>query len=83
MFNFYDYFDANWTSTKNDRFSINDHIFFVVKESISWNFKQQNHIVMFNCEFEYYALTKVKKKTIWLRELLLKLNQIDDASALI
>ena len=38
---------------------------------------------MFHCESEYYALTKVEKKVVWLRELLLELNQIDDASALI
>ena len=38
---------------------------------------------MFNCEFEYYALIEIKKKVVWLRKLLLKLNQIDDALTLI
>ena len=35
MFNFYDYSDADWVGTKDDRFSTSDHIFFVVEESIS------------------------------------------------
>ena len=83
MLDFHDYSDANWADTKDGRFSINDHIFFVVEESISWNFKRQDHIVMFSCKSEYYALTKVEKEVVWLRELLLELNQIDDASALI
>ena len=83
MFDFYDYSDADWIDTKNDRFSTSDHIFFVVEKSISWNFKRQDHIVMFSCESEYYALTEVEKKVVWLRELLLKLNQIDNASTLI
>ena len=83
MLEFHDYFDADWIDTKNDRFSINDHIFFVVEKSILWNFKRQDHIIMFNCEFEYYVLAEVEKKVVWLRELLLKLNQIDDASAFI
>ena len=83
MFEFHDYSDADWVDTKDDRFSINGHIFFVVEESISWNFKRQDYIVMFNCESEYYALAKVEKKVVWLRELLLELSQIDDASALI
>ena len=38
---------------------------------------------MFSCESEYYALAEVEKEVVWLRELLLKLNQIVDASALI
>ena len=80
---FHDYSDADWTDTKDGRFSISGHIFFVVEESISWNFKRQDHIVMSNYESEYYALTKAEKKVVWLRELLLELNQIVDASALI
>ena len=80
---FHDYFDADWVDTKDDRFSINDYIFFVAEESVSWSSKRQDHIVMFSCESEYYALTEAEKKTVWLRELLLKLNQIDNASALI
>ena len=38
---------------------------------------------MFSCESEYYALAEAEKEVVWLRELLLELNQIDDASALI
>ena len=38
---------------------------------------------MFNFESEYYALAEAEKKVVWLRELLLELNQIDDALALI
>ena len=83
LFDFHDYSDADWIDTKDDRFSTNDHIFFVVEELISWSFKWQNHIVIFNCESEYYALTEIKKKIVWLRKLLLKLNQIDDVSAFI
>ena len=40
MLDFHDYSDADWVGTKDHRFSINDHIFFVVEESISWNSKQ-------------------------------------------
>ena len=40
MFDFHDYSDADWVGTKDDRFLINDHIFFVVEESISWSFKR-------------------------------------------
>ena len=83
LLDFHDYFDADWVDTKDDRFLISGHIFFIAEESISWSFKRQDHIIMFNCESEYYALTEVEKKIVWLRELLLKLNQIVDASALI
>ena len=38
---------------------------------------------MSDCKSEYYVLTETEKKVVWLRELLLKLNQIDDASTLI
>ena len=34
MLDFYDYSDADWAGTKDGRFSINDHIFFVVGKSI-------------------------------------------------
>ena len=34
MLDFHDYSDVDWIDTKNDRFSINDHIFFVVEKSI-------------------------------------------------
>ena len=64
MFDFYDYSDADWVDTKNDRFLTNDHIFFIIEKLISWSFKRQNHIAMFNCEFEYYALTKIEKKIV-------------------
>ena len=64
MLDFHDYSDADWAGTKDDRFSINDHIFFVVKESISWNFKRQDYIVMSNCESEYYVLTEAEKKVV-------------------
>ena len=83
MLDFYNYSDADWVGTKDDRFLTSDHIFFVAEESVSWNFKRQDHIVMFNCESEYYALAEAGKKVVWLRELLLELNQIDDAPALI
>ena len=58
------YSDANWIGTKDDRFSISDHIFFVVEESVSWSFKRQDHIVMFSCESEYYALAEAGKKVV-------------------
>ena len=64
IFDFHDYFDADWVDTKNDCFLINDHIFFVVEKSISWNFKWQDHIIMFNCKSEYYALTEIEKKIV-------------------
>ena len=35
LLDFHDYSDADWTDTKDGRFSINGHIFFVVEESIS------------------------------------------------
>ena len=34
MLDFHDYSDADWVGTKDGRFSISDHIFFVVEESI-------------------------------------------------
>ena len=40
MLDFYDYSDADWVGTKDDRFSISGHIFFVVEKSISWSFKR-------------------------------------------
>ena len=40
MLDFHDYSDADWVGTKDGRFSISDHIFFVVEESILWNFKR-------------------------------------------
>ena len=83
MLDFLDYSDVYWIDMKDDRFSTSNHIFFVVEQLISWNFKWQDHIVMFNCESEYYTLTETGKETVWLRELLLGLNQIDKASALI
>ena len=52
MLDFHDYSDADWAGTKDDRFSTNGHIFFVVRESISWNFKRQDHIVIFSCASE-------------------------------
>ena len=64
MLDFHDYSDADWVDTKDDRFSTSDYIFFVVEESISWSFKRQDHIVMSNCESEYYVLTEVEKKVV-------------------
>ena len=61
---FYAYSDADWVDTKDSRFSTSDHIFFVVEESVSWSSKRQDHIVMFSCESEYYALAETEKKAV-------------------
>ena len=74
MLDFYDYSDADWIDTKNDRFLINDHIFFIVEKLILWSFKRQNYIIMFNCEFEYYALTEIKKKNRLIAQVVVKIK---------
>ena len=73
---FVNYIDANWADAKDDRRFIEDWLFFMSKDFISWSFKRQNLVTQSSCESKYVALSEAEKKAIWLRSLLLQLHAI-------
>ena len=70
------YIDADYAEIINDRRSIDDYVFFLSEDFISWNFKRQNLITQSSCESEYVALSEVDKEAIWLKQLFHQLKII-------
>ena len=70
------YINVDFAKAVNNRHFINDYVFFLSKNLISWNSKRQNLITQSSCESKYVVFNEVNKEAIWLRQLLHQLKII-------
>jgi hypothetical protein len=59
-----DYNDSDFVELKDKKHSIEDYVFILVEEIISYSSKQQFIIALSFCEIEYMTLSKTAKEAI-------------------
>ena len=72
--NLMSYTDADWTNAVDDKRLIEEYIYFLFNDFISWNLKWQNRVTQSFCEAEYVISTEARKKAVWFRSLLIQLH---------
>ena len=72
------YSDSDWGSSE-DRKSISGFSFKLCTDSslLSWKCKKQNSVALSSCEAEYVALTVATQEAIFLNQLLMDMNVLD------
>ena len=70
------YIDVNYAEVIDDRCSIDNNAFFLLKNLILWNFKRQNLITQLSCELKYVVFNAIDKEVIWLKQLFYQLKII-------
>ena len=74
-FNFHGYSDSDWAEDRQTRRSTSGNVFMMAGGAISWASKRQATDAASSTEAEYIAAAFVAKEIIWLRTLLLDLEQ--------
>ena len=69
------YFDSDWAGSIDDRKSTSGYIFCLGSKMISWSSKKQKSIALSSAEAEYIAATDAACEAVWLRRVLLDLQQ--------
>ncbi|KAK2973953.1 hypothetical protein RJ640_027582 [Escallonia rubra] len=72
------YCDSDWAGDKDDRKSTTCFVFFMGNSAFTWNSKKQPIVTMSTCEAEYVVATSCVCHAIWLRSLLMELQQTQD-----
>ncbi|KAK2973952.1 hypothetical protein RJ640_027581 [Escallonia rubra] len=72
------YCDSDWAGDKDDRKSTTEFVFFMGNSAFTWNSKKQPIVTMSTCEAEYVVATSCVCHAIWLRSLLMELQQTQD-----
>ena len=66
--------DTNFAVCKMMHRSMREYIFMLNEDFISWSSKHQSTVALFITEAEYYALSQMIKKTMWLWKLFTNLE---------
>lgn len=69
------YSDSDWAGSIDDRKSTSGYIFCLGSKIISWSSKKQKTIALSSAEAEYIAATDAACEAVWLRRVLLDLQQ--------
>lgn len=77
------YADANWAEDRSDRKSNSGYVFIFNGGVISWMCRKQGCVALSSTEAEFMALSEACQEAIWLRKVLLDLNQAVDSATLI
>lgn len=77
------YADANWAEDKKDRKSNSGYVFIFNGGVISWMCRKQTCVALSSTEAEFVALSEACQEAIWIRKVLLDLNQTIDSPTLI
>ena len=72
--NLMNYTDADWADAVDGKRSIEEYIYFLSDDSISWSSKRQDRVTQSFCEAEYVTSAEANKKAVWLRSLLIQLH---------
>ena len=68
------FIDVEYVDVKNDRRFIEEWVFFLSENSISWSSRRQDLVTQSICESKYVALSETRKEAVWLRSLLLQMH---------
>lgn len=77
------YADANWAEDKSDRKSNSGFVFIYNGGIISWMCRKQTCVALSSTEAEFVALSEACQEAIWIRKVLLDLNQAVKSPTLI
>ncbi|CAJ2670589.1 unnamed protein product [Trifolium pratense] len=76
------YCDADWAGCADDRKSTSRACFFLGNNLISWFSKKQNCVSLSTAEAEYIAAGSSCSQLLWMKQMLLEYNVVQDAMAL-
>ncbi|KAG6509698.1 hypothetical protein ZIOFF_027698 [Zingiber officinale] len=77
------YVDSDWAGSLDDCRSTSGYLFCIGTKPISWSSKKQNTVALSSTEAEYFGANEATRKVVWLRRLLLELQQKMDEPATI
>lgn len=69
------YADANWAENRMDRKSNSGYVFFLNGGAIIWQSKKQSTVALSSAEAEIIAFSEATMEILWLKQLLLEINQ--------
>ncbi|KAG6518300.1 hypothetical protein ZIOFF_021704 [Zingiber officinale] len=67
--------DSDWAGSLDDRRSTSAYVFCLGSKTISWSSKKQSSVALSSAEAEYIAANEVVRNAIWLRRILVDLQQ--------
>ncbi|CAJ2662740.1 unnamed protein product [Trifolium pratense] len=76
------YCDVDWAGCADDRKGTSGACFFLGNNLISWFSKKQNCVSLSTAEAEYIAAGSSCSQLLWMRQMLLEYNVVQDAMAL-
>lgn len=68
------YSDSDWSGDVDDRKSTSGYVFFVGETAFTWLSKKQPIVTLSTCEAEYVATSLCVSHAIWLRNLLIEME---------
>ncbi len=66
--------DFSWDENLDDFRSINDHVTFMIEESIAWKSFKQTSVALSSTEIEYVSQTLTCTQIMWIRDVLIEIN---------
>ena len=61
---FIEYTNVDWADDLQSRRSIDEYLFKLYDEAVSWSSKRQSTVTLFSCEVEYMKQTQTSKKAV-------------------
>jgi hypothetical protein len=69
------YSDSDWANDMKSRKSTNGYVFTIYNGAVTWKSRRQSTVALSSTEAEYVGYTEAAKEAIWIRGLLIELDQ--------